>query len=77
MTQSSAGARGSPATTGRDRTALGAIARSGNLSELAGKTGMSREVLSKALASDDNPGFSTISKVARALGLRIEFHAVA
>lgn len=57
--------------------ALGAIARSGNLSELARKTGMSREGLYKALASDGNPSFATISKVAHALGLRIEFHAVA
>lgn len=57
--------------------ALGAIARSGNLSELARKTGMSREGLYKALAVDGNPSFATISKVANALGLRIEFHAVA
>ena len=57
--------------------ALGTIARSGNLSELARKTGMSREGLYKALAGDGNPSFATISKVAHALGLRIEFHAVA
>ncbi|MEO8093343.1 MAG: addiction module antidote protein [Pseudolysinimonas sp.] len=57
--------------------ALGTIARSGNLSELARKTGMSREGLYKALAVDGNPSFATISKVANALGLRIEFHAVA
>ena len=57
--------------------ALGAIARSGNLSELARKTGMSREGLYKALASDGNPSYATISKVAHALGLRIQFHAVA
>jgi probable addiction module antidote protein len=37
---------------------------------------MSREGLYKALSSDGNPSFATISKVARALGLRIEFHAV-
>ena len=57
--------------------ALGTIARSGNLSELARKTGLSREGLYKALTADGNPSFATISKVARALGLRIEFHAVA
>jgi probable addiction module antidote protein len=57
--------------------ALGAIARSRNLSELARKTGMSREGLYKALAGDGNPSFATISKVAHALGLRIEFHAIA
>lgn len=57
--------------------ALGAIARSGNISELARKTGMSREGLYKALSDDGNPSFATITKVAHALGLRIEFHAVA
>jgi probable addiction module antidote protein len=57
--------------------ALGTIARSGNLSELARKTGLSREGLYKALTAEGNPSFATISKVARALGLRIEFHAVA
>ncbi|MEI2784571.1 MAG: addiction module antidote protein [Candidatus Nanopelagicales bacterium] len=57
--------------------ALGTIARSGNLSELARTTGMSREGLYKALSSDGNPSFATISKVARALGLRIHFEAVA
>jgi probable addiction module antidote protein len=57
--------------------ALGTIARSGNLSELARKTGMSREGLYKALTAEGNPSFATISKVAHALGLRIEFHAVA
>ncbi len=58
-------------------TALGAIARSGNLSELARRTGMSREGLYKALSADGNPSFATIVKVARALGLSISFHAIA
>lgn len=57
--------------------ALGAIARSGNLSELARRTGMSREGLYKALSADGNPSFATIVKVSRALGLRLEFHATA
>ncbi len=57
--------------------ALGAIARSGNISELARKTGISREGLYKALSEEGNPSFATISKVAHALGLRIGFHAVA
>lgn len=55
--------------------ALGAIARSGNLSELARCTGMSREGLYKALSADGNPSFATIVKVARALGLTLSFHA--
>lgn len=57
--------------------ALGAIARSGNLSELARRTGMSREGLYKALSADGNPSFATIVKVSKALGLRLEFHAIA
>ena len=55
--------------------ALGAIARSGNLSELARRAGMSREGLYKALSADGNPSFATIVKVARALGLTVSFHA--
>jgi probable addiction module antidote protein len=57
--------------------ALGAIARSGNLSELARRTGMSREGLYKALSADGNPSFATIVKVARALGLSVSFRAIA
>ncbi|MDO5501850.1 MAG: putative addiction module antidote protein [Actinomycetia bacterium] len=56
---------------------LGVIARSGNLSALARETGLSREGLYKALSEDGNPSFATIMKVAKALGLRIEFHKVA
>jgi probable addiction module antidote protein len=57
--------------------ALGTIARSGNLSELARRVGMSREGLYKALSAEGNPSFATIIKVARALGLRIHFESVA
>ena len=44
--------------------ALGVIARSGNLSELARRTGMSREGLYKALSADGNPSFATVMKIA-------------
>jgi len=54
-------------------SALGAIARSGNLSELSGRTEMNRESLCKALSADRNPSFAKIVKVARALGLSISF----
>lgn len=57
--------------------ALGTIARSGNLSELARRVGMSREGLYKALSVDGNPSFATIVKVARALGLKLHFETVA
>ena len=53
--------------------ALGAIARSGNVSELARRNGMSREGLYKALSADGNPSFATIVKVAQPRGLRFRF----
>lgn len=55
--------------------ALGTIARSGNMSELARRTGMSREGLYKALSEDGNPSFATIMAVSTALGLRVSFSA--
>lgn len=57
--------------------ALGAIARSRNLSQIAREVGMSREGLYKALSSDGNPTLATVVKVAHALGLRLHFEAIA
>ena len=57
--------------------ALGTIARSGNLSELARRAGMSREGLYEALSADGNPSSATIMKVGHALGPRIHFESVA
>ncbi|GAB94192.1 putative addiction module antidote protein [Kineosphaera limosa] len=57
--------------------ALGVIARSQNMSELARRVGMSRDGLYKALSADGNPTWSTILKVTHALGLRFELHTVA
>lgn len=57
--------------------ALGAIARSRNLSEIARQAGMSREGLYKALSANGNPSFATVIKVSRALGLRVHFDAIA
>ena len=57
--------------------ALGVIARSRNMSELARRVGMSRDGLYKALSADGNPTWSTILKVTNALGLRFELHSVA
>lgn len=57
--------------------ALGAIARSQNFSEIARQAGMSREGLYKALSADGNPSLATVVKVARALGLRLHFEAIA
>ena len=57
--------------------ALGIIARSQNMSELARRVGMSRDGLYKALSADGNPTWSTILRVTHALGLRFELHTVA
>ncbi|OFE17164.1 addiction module antitoxin [Humibacillus sp. DSM 29435] len=57
--------------------ALGVIARSQNMSELARRVEMSRDGLYKALSADGNPTWSTILKVTGALGLRFELHTVA
>ena len=57
--------------------ALGTIARSGNVSELARRAGMSREGLYKALSGNGNPSFATIMKIAKALGLKLYFESVA
>ena len=67
--------------SGEDPTAvpraLGVIARSQNMSELARRVGMSRDGLYKALSAEGNPTWSTILKVTNALGLRFELHSAA
>jgi probable addiction module antidote protein len=55
--------------------ALGAIARARNMTQLARDAGMTREGLYKALSEDGNPGFATIARIAKALGLRVRFEA--
>ena len=52
--------------------ALGDIARAKGMTQVAKDAGLSRESLYKTLSGERNPGFDTILKVARALGL--EFH---
>lgn len=51
--------------------ALGDIARARNVSQLAREVGMSREGLYKALSGAGNPSFATITRIMRALGLRL------
>ena len=53
--------------------ALGDIARAKGMAQVARKAGLSRESLYKALSGERSPGFDTILKVVRALG--IELHA--
>ncbi len=51
--------------------ALGDIARSKGMSQLARDTGLGRESLYKALSASGNPEFATVMKVVAALGLRL------
>lgn len=51
--------------------ALGVVARSRNMSQLARDTGLTREGLYKALSEDGNPSFATVLKVVHALGYRL------
>lgn len=53
--------------------ALGDIARAKGMSQVARDAGLSRESLYKALSGERTPGFDTILKVVKALGL--ELHA--
>jgi probable addiction module antidote protein len=55
--------------------ALGDIARAKGMSQVAKDAGLSRESLYRALSADGNPSFSTVLKVAKALGLRLHAEA--
>jgi len=55
--------------------ALGTIARARGMSRIAKRAGLSRESLYKALSTGGNPGFGTIIRVMRALGLKFSITA--
>lgn len=55
--------------------ALGVLALAANTAELARRTGMSRMGLRKAMAPGANPTFTTVVRVADALGLKFELVA--
>ncbi|MBB5517416.1 addiction module antidote protein [Amphiplicatus metriothermophilus] len=57
--------------------ALGAAARARGMSEIARAAGLGRASLYKALSEDGNPSFATVTKVARALGVRVRFEPAA
>jgi probable addiction module antidote protein len=50
---------------------LGVIARSKGMSEIAKKTGLSRETLYKTLSDSGNPTLATLMGVTKALGLKL------
>ena len=57
--------------TGVIAEAIGAVARSKGMSEIAEATGLSRESLYRALSANGNPTLSTTLEVLKALGLRL------
>lgn len=59
------------------KAALGDIARSKGMTEIARAAGLGRANLYKALSPEGNPEFATVAKVLRALGLRLTVAATA
>src|ERR1700722_4863620 len=57
--------------------ALGVVARTRGMSQIARETGLSRESLYRALSADGNPEFVTVLKIMEALGLRLTAERVA
>ncbi len=55
--------------------ALGVVARSKGMTEIAKKTGLTRESLYKALSAEGNPEFATVLKVLSALDLKMGVRA--
>jgi probable addiction module antidote protein len=51
--------------------ALGLAARARGMTEIARASGLTREALYKALRPDAHPRFDTISKVCKALGIKL------
>lgn len=57
------------------KVALGNIARSKGMTEIARAAGVSRASLYKALSPKGNPEFATVARVLHALGLRLKVAA--
>ena len=57
--------------------ALGIVARSRGISDLAAETGLTRPGIYKAVAEDGNPSFATLRKLLDALGVEVTFRAKA
>ena len=57
-------------------TALGDIARSRGMTQVAKDSGITREALYKALRPGSEPRFDTVSRVCAALGVRLVAQAI-
>lgn len=53
------------------RDAYNVVARARGMTRIAQETGLSRESLYKALSERGNPGFGTVMKINRALGITL------
>ena len=51
---------------------IGDVARAYGMTQLARETGLSRESLYRALSEGGNPSFSTVLKILRIFGVRLE-----
>ena len=56
---------------------IGHVAKAKGMSQIARETGLSRENLYRALGDGGNPELSTMTKVMRALGMRIRISPAA
>jgi probable addiction module antidote protein len=55
--------------------AIGDIARAKGMSDIAKKSGVTRESLYRALKIEAHPRFETVTKVIHALGMKLSVHA--
>lgn len=55
--------------------AIGDIARTKGMTDIAKKSGVTRESLYRALKVESRPRFETVTRVIHALGLRLSVHA--
>ncbi|MBU3610952.1 putative addiction module antidote protein [Polynucleobacter wuianus] len=55
--------------------AIGDIARATGMTEIAKKSGVTRESLYRALKIEARPRFETVAKVVHALGMKLSVHA--
>ena len=53
------------------KVALGNIARSKGMAEIADKAGVNRQALYRSLSAEGNPSLSTLTAVLKALGLKL------
>jgi len=55
--------------------AIGDIARAKGMSDIAKKSGVTRESLYRALKIESRPRFETVTRVIHALGMKLSVHA--